>query len=120
MARTRMVTRTITATEVTALTIEVSTQKVSTSVFTLTGYSYTDDTALKYIKKNYETNNFKIVSIISLTEHEEIYGLLERDFLRYAHKLDGERHFINEDVEIEDEEPTEEPTTEEPTEAKKK
>lgn len=114
MARTRMVTRTINVTEVIALTVDVTTSKVYNIPFELTGNTYTNDTALKSIKKLYETDTTKIVSIVSITEREELYGMLETDFLKSAKKLDNEtRKFLEEDT---DEEPAEEEPTVEATE----
>lgn len=101
MARTRMVTRTITVTTVTALTVDVLTQTVANTEFELSGYTYTEETALKTLKKTAETDTLKIVSIVSLAEHEEIYGLLETEFLKVAHKLDNERKFIDDEDDAE-------------------
>lgn len=114
MARTRMVTRTINVSEVIALTVDVTTSKVYNISYELTGNTYTNDTALKAIKKVYETDTTKIVSIVAITEREELYGMLETDFLKSAKKLDNEtRKFLEEDT---DEEPIEEEPTVEATE----
>lgn len=90
MARVRMVTRTVNVTEVTCLTVNTVTREVGNTVFKISGATYTEDTALKTIKKQCETDEVKVVSIVSMNEYEECFGMLETEFLKYAKKLDNE------------------------------
>lgn len=101
MARVRMVTRTINVTVAKAMCLNVVTAEVSINSFELTGASFDNDTALKMCKKMYETEELKVVAIQELTEREEIYGMLETEFLKVAKKLDSDRHFV-EDEEVEE------------------
>lgn len=88
MARTRMVTRTINVTAIEAMCVDTLTAEVSTKELELTGETFTEEKALKALKKEYETDTFKVVAIQSMNVHEEMYGLKEIDFLKVATKLD--------------------------------
>lgn len=111
MARIRMVTRTIEVIEVNALCVDLTTTQTETRTLELTGAgTLSDDALLKSLKKTYETDVLKVVAITSRTKREELYGLTELDFLKYAKKLDPETRKMLEDV-SETEENTEESTT---------
>ena len=88
MARTRMVTRTINVTEVEAMCVNTNTCEVSIKSLELTGETFTEEKALKELKKQYETDTEKVVTIQKMTVREEMYGLKEIDFLKVAQKLD--------------------------------
>lgn len=88
MARVRMVTRTINVTQVEAMCVNTNTCEVSIKSLELTGETFTEEKALKALKKEYETETFKVVAIQKMEVHEEMYGLKEIDFLKVAQKLD--------------------------------
>lgn len=88
MARVRMVTRTINVTEVEAMCVNTNTCEVSIKTLELTGETFTEEKALKELKKQYETDAEKVVAIQKMEVHEEMYGLKEIDFLKVAQKLD--------------------------------
>ena len=88
MARTRMITRTIDVTTVEAMCVDTSTAEVSIKELELTGETFTEEKALKVLKKEYETDTLKVVAIQKMEVHEEMYGLKEIDFLKVAQKLD--------------------------------
>ena len=88
MARTRMVTRTINVTAIEAMCVDTLTADVSIKELELTGETFTEEKALKSLKKEYETDTFKVVAIQKMEVHEEMYGLKEIDFLKVAQKLD--------------------------------
>lgn len=88
MARTRMVTRTINVTVVEAMCVDTQTAEVTVKSLELTGETFTDEKVLKALKKEYETDTFKVVAIQKMEVHEEMYGLKEIDFLKVAQKLD--------------------------------
>ena len=88
MARTRMVTRTINVTVVQAMCVDTNTAEVSIKELELTGETFTEEKALKELKKEHETDTFKVVTIQKMEVHEEMYGLKEIDFLKVAQKLD--------------------------------
>lgn len=87
MARTRMVTRTINVTVVEAMCVNTQSAEVTVKSLELTGETFTDEKALKALKKEYETDTFKVVAIQKMEVHEEMYGLKEIDFLKIAQKL---------------------------------
>ena len=88
MARVRMVTRTINVTVVKAMCVDTTSAEVTVKSLELTGETFTEDKALKELKKEYETDTFKVVAIQKMEVHEEMYGLKEIDFLKVAQKLD--------------------------------
>lgn len=83
MSRERMITRTIMQSDVTAMVVDVTESKVENKVYTLGG-QYTPDTALKKLKKLYEDDTVKIVSVISIEERELLLGMTEEDFIKYS------------------------------------
>ena len=88
MARIRMITRTINVTVIEAMCVNTLTAEVTIKKLELTGETFTEDKALKELKKEYETDTFKVVAIQKMEVHEEMYGLKEIDFLKVAQKLD--------------------------------
>ena len=99
MGRIRMVTRTINVTDVTALCMDIASQQAVSKTFSLTGASYTQEKALKEVQKLYQTEELAIVAIQSLSQHEEIYGMLETDFLKVAKRMTEDRKFTQEEDE---------------------
>ena len=88
MARERMITRTINVTVIEAMCVDTTTAEVSIAKLELTGETFSEEKALKALKKEYETETFKVVAIQKMEVHEEMYGLKEIDFLKVAQKLD--------------------------------
>lgn len=58
--------------------------------------------ALKVAQKIYNSEDFNVVKVLSTHKEQQIYGMLETDFIKLARKMDDERHFIdgNSDDEI--------------------
>lgn len=89
MARVRMVTRTIEVVSAEVICLDVETVEPQIMTLELTGVGAIEgDKLLQALKKTYETDNFKVVAIQSTEIREELYGLTELDFLKYATKLD--------------------------------
>ena len=88
MARERMVTRTILQTEVDVICMDVTTVETTVKTFTLTGLQKNTDYILKQLKKQHETETFKLVAIQNVQEKEIMYGMKEIDFIKVAMKLD--------------------------------
>ena len=87
MARERMVTRTVVVTTVGTMCLNVVTAEVEINNYELSG-SYSDfNTALKALKKQYETDTFKVVAVQHMTEKEVLYGMKEIDFIKLAKVL---------------------------------
>ena len=116
MARKRMVTRTVTGTEAEVKVVVISKDEI-TNIKVTVGGEYTDnDKLLKAVKKEAETDDLKVLSIITTTKIDKCYGMLESEFIKLAKELDPEtrKALETEDTETE---ATEETTDEAPTEA---
>lgn len=89
MARERMVTRTVLTTECEVLCVNVSTVETTIQTFTLTGKQENVDQILKSLKKEHETDTFKLVALQGDPVYKEtMYGMKEIDFINIAKKLD--------------------------------
>ena len=87
MARERMVTRTVLVTTVEVMCLDITTAKAETVSYEISG-SYPDfNSALKVLKKQYETDTFKVVAVQKTTENEILYGMSEIDFIKSAKVL---------------------------------
>ena len=87
MGRIAMVTRTINFTQVTALTVDVVAQATATQVYTLSGIFTDNDKLIKSLKKEFESDTIKIVSVISTEVQEKLYGMTEQEFMSLAKVL---------------------------------
>lgn len=83
MKRERMVTKTITTTDVTVLAINVETAEPHNETFQLLGKYKTDEDILKEIDKLVEYPN-KVVHIVDKHESSTKYTMSENDFVEYA------------------------------------
>lgn len=86
MSRERMVTRTIPVTTVTALFVNADSQKVFTHEIILSG-RYKDNKVLMKALESSETDNCKVVRVISTKVEEILYGMTEQEFILSAKKL---------------------------------
>ena len=83
MKRERMVTKTITTTDVTVLAINIETAEPRNETFQLLGKYKTDEDILKEIDKLVEYPN-KVVHIVDKHESSTKYAMSENDFVEYA------------------------------------
>lgn len=89
MARERMVTRTVLTTECEVLCVNVTTVETTVQTFTLTGKHDNAEQFLKALKKEHETDTFKLVALQGEPTYKEtMYGMKEIDFINLAKKLD--------------------------------
>lgn len=86
MARKRMVTRTIKATEVNCLCLNIETAEPFNKTIVLTGAVADDKVALKQCKK-YDSDTEKIVAVVDMNTIEALYGMPEEDFVKVAEIL---------------------------------
>lgn len=84
MARKRIVSRTIKATQVTCRVINTETEEIDNSVFVLSNVWKDSEKALKKIKKEHETEEEKIISIVDMEIIEEKRYMSEEDFIRLS------------------------------------
>lgn len=123
MARAKMVTRTITATKVEAQIVTISASEITTINVTVSGEFDDADKLLKAVKKQTETNDIKVLQVLTSEKIEKLYGMLESDFLAQAKELDPETRKALAQDETAQETPEadaqEETKDEQPTETKK-
>ena len=117
MARKRMVTRTVTGTEAEVKVVVISKDEITNIKVTVGGEFTDNDKLLKAIKKETETEDLKVLAIVTSTKIDKCYGMLESEFIKLAKELDPETRKALETEETETEADTEatEETTEEPT-----
>lgn len=87
MARERMVTRTISFTEVKVISMNLEKVQPMTEVIKIAGVFDNEKVLLKKLKKRYETDLYKIVAITGTEVIEKLYGMSEEDFIDYAKEL---------------------------------
>ena len=115
MARKRMVTRTVTGTEAEVKVVVISKDEITNIKVTVGGEFTDNDKLLKAIKKETETDDLKVLSVISTTKIDKCYGMLESEFIKLAKELDPEtrKALETEETETEAIETTEADATEE-------
>lgn len=87
MARERMVTRTVVATEVDALCLNIETAEPFYKTVILSG-TFKDKQAIeKAAKKAIDTDLEKCVTVVEYTEKETLYGMPEQQFIELAKVL---------------------------------
>lgn len=87
MARKPMVTRTIVTTEVNVLCLNLETAEPFNMDVTLMR-TYKDDVKLmKKVSEIVNTDTVKAVHVVHKNEMENLYGMSEEDFVKYAHVL---------------------------------
>ena len=87
MARIKMVTRTIEGLKVSALCVDLKTKELKTVDFHVPKLADADK-VLKYLQKHEDSDTQKTVSIASMSEDNQCYGMLESEFLKYAKPVD--------------------------------
>lgn len=102
MARQRMVTRTVNVTTCEVMGLTISQAAVSTIKVQLNGTFGDKDTALKAIKKSYETDDYKPTAITSMVTQEILYGMPEEEFVKTARVLPPRKDYTSSDAENED------------------
>ena len=107
MARKRMVTRTVTGTEAEVKVVVISKDEITNIKVTVGGEFTDNDKLLKAIKKETETEDLKVLAIVTTTKIDKCYGMLESDFIKLAKELDPETRKALETEETETEADTE-------------
>lgn len=87
MARVPMVTRTIIATKVTVLCLDVQAGEPFNKTVTVPRTWKDDEKLLKHIKPSIETDTVKAVHVVAKEEIETLYGMSEQDFIEHAEIL---------------------------------
>ena len=87
MARVPMVTRTITATKITALCLNIETAEPFNKTVTLSGTFKDEKSMMKAAEKVLNTESEKAVHIVFSEEIETLYGMTEQEFIQLAKVL---------------------------------
>ena len=87
MARARMVTRTIKSTEVTVLQLDTVSAEPSNATY-IVPCNIPKEKTLDYLRKNYDTDVVKVVSIVKENPIEKQYGMTETDFIKLAKTIE--------------------------------
>ena len=85
MARQRMITRTIKAYTAHCMTVDTQTATVGTADLTFTG---TKPANIEKALVQYSTDTLKYVAVQSWDESEELWGMREEDFMKYAVRVE--------------------------------
>lgn len=103
MARVPMVTRTIVATKVNVMCLDVQAGEPFNKVVTVPRTYKDNEALLKKVKPLIETDTVKAVHIVDSEEIETLYGMTEQEFIQYA-KVLPPRNCANTDIVDETEE----------------
>ena len=87
MARVPMVTRTIIATKITALCLNIETAEPFNKTVTLSGTFKDEKSMMKAAEKLLNTESEKAVHIVFSEEIETLYGMSEQEFIQKAKVL---------------------------------
>lgn len=115
--RKPMVTRTFETMNITAMVVELSTAEVKNITVELPRV-IKDEKKLEKVVSADMPDGIKFVAIVDSVVKQNIYGMTEADFLKYAHILDENRKIV--DDEDEDEVEPVEVATEDTTEGASK
>lgn len=83
-----MVTRTLTITKAICLCLDVTTVEPLNICVEISGVFKDEKKLLAKIKELKETDDLKVVKIVSVDAKEDIYGMTEQDFMANAIKLE--------------------------------
>lgn len=87
MARERMITRTVTEVTVKVMCVNVETAQVEVVDFKVYGNYENIDVILKTLKKQHETDNYKLIKVENAHTTEKLYGMTEQQFIELAKEL---------------------------------
>lgn len=86
--RESMVTRTVIGTKVTALVMDTNTCEHANETYEIGGSHVNDEKLLNKVRKEHDTEYFKIVKIVDVEPFEKRYGMKESDFIAHAVELE--------------------------------
>lgn len=86
--RESMVTRTVLGTKVTVLAMDTNTCEPSNVTYEIGGQHTNDEKLLTKVRKEHDTEDFKVVKIVAVEPFEKRYGMKESDFIAHAVELE--------------------------------
>lgn len=87
MARKRMVTRTIKATVAVVAGINTLTMEIEQNTLELTYLCNDEKKLLKLAQKQFNTDTYKVASIVEISTNDTLYGMPEEQFIALAEVL---------------------------------
>lgn len=88
MARESMVTRTVIGTKVTVLAMDTNTCEPQNVTYEIGGQFENNEKLLNKLRKEHDTDDFKVVKIVDVEKFEKRYGMKEADFIAHAVELE--------------------------------
>lgn len=88
MARESMVTRTVIGTKVTVLAMNTVTCEPENVTYEIGGQHEASDKLLNKLRKDHDTEDFKVVKVVATEQFEKRYGMKESDFIAVAVELE--------------------------------
>lgn len=85
--RESMVTRTVLGTKVTVLSMDTNTCEPIKETYEIGGQYTNGEKLLEKVRKEHDTENFKVVKILDVVPFEKRYGMKESDFIAHAVEL---------------------------------
>lgn len=82
-----MVTRTVNGTKVTVIVMDTNTCEPSSVTYEIGGQHTNNEKLLNKVRKEHDTEDFKVVKIIDVEPFEKRYGMKESDFISHAAEL---------------------------------
>ena len=95
--RAKMVTRQMTTTTATVMTVSKSTGATNHVTDILSGKFENNDAILKALVKRYKGSDVQPVFIKEVTVENTLYGMKEEDFIKSAIRLDANRNPIHDE-----------------------
>lgn len=86
--RESMVTRTVLGTKVTVLAMDTNTCEPSNVTYEIGGQYTNDEKLLNKVRKEQDTEDFKVVKILDVEPFEKRYGMKESYFIDHAVELE--------------------------------
>lgn len=86
--RESMVTRTVLGTKVTVLAMDTVSCEPCNATYEIGGQHINDEKLLTKVRKEHDTEDFKVVKIVSVEPFEKRYGMKESDFIDHAVELE--------------------------------
>lgn len=87
MARTRMVTRTVTYTVATVLCLNTETAEPYNDTISLSGTFKDEKSILKQCKKLLENDTVSVAKVVDVRVAEKLFGMPEQEFISHAKEL---------------------------------
>lgn len=86
--RESMVTRTVLGTKVTVLAMDTVSCEPINVTYEIGGQCTIGEKLLNKVRKEHDTEDFKVVKIVAVEPFEKRYGMKESDFIAHAEELE--------------------------------